>query len=117
MAVRLVAGVESLLEDAALKIAQKAVVTEKGFAPVSSGRLMASIHYIKTGKCAYIVTTQAFGDNGFQYPARIEKGQPVVPTQAKALHFVVHGKSVYTKYAKPSAKSRFAKNTISNLHI
>lgn len=118
MAVRLVEGVERLLEDATLKIAQKAVIIEKHKAPVSSGQLMASIHYIKTGKCAYIITTQAFGDNGFQYPARVEAGQDVVPTQAKVLRFVVHDTTVYAKRTsvKPT-RSHFADKTIKNLHI
>ena len=117
MAVRLVAGVEEIVEDAASQIADKAVIMEKHNAPVSSGKLMASIHKIAMDRFSYVITTNAFGDNGFQYPARIEAGQGVVPTQAKALHFVVHGKSVYTKHAKASSKSGFANKTISNLHI
>ena len=117
MAVRLTAGVEKLLADATAKIANKAVILEKHYAPVSSGRLMASIHKIKIDEFSYVITTNAFGDNGFQYPARIEAAQDVVPTQAKVLHFNVHGKSVYTKHAKASSKSKFADKTISNLHI
>lgn len=115
--VRLVAGVEGLIEKAASQIADKAVVIEKSNAPVSSGKLMASIHKVSTSRFSYIITTQAFGDNGFQYPARIEAGQAVVPTVAKKLHFVVHGHEVYTKRAAASSKSHFAKNTMSNLHI
>lgn len=118
MAIRLVNGIETLVEEAASKIADKAVILEKHNAPVSSGKLMASIHKIAIDRFSYVITTNASGDNGFQYPARIEAGQAVVPTQAKALRFSVKGgKPFYTKYAKPSSKSHFAKNTKDNLHI
>lgn len=115
--VHIAQGIETLVEEAASKIADKAVVLEKSKAPVSSGNLMASIHKEATSRFSYIITTNASGDNGFQYPARIEAGQAVVPTRAKYLHFYVHGNEVYTKRAKASIKSHFAKNTKDNLHI
>ena len=117
MSVRLEAGVRELLKKGAERVANKAVVIEKSNAPVSSGRLMASIHKIQMGEFSYVITTRAFGDNGFQYPARIEAGQGVTATNAKALHFVVNGTEIHTKSVRPSAKSGFANKTISNLHI
>lgn len=113
MAVDLVSGVEKIVHDGGQKFVNKVVAVEKSLAPVSSGRLMASIHADPVGLGTWIVTTTAFGDNGFQYPARIEAGEGVVATNAKALHFVVHGKSVYTKAVSASSKSGFAKKTIS----
>lgn len=117
MAVHIEDGVSELIEKAASQIADKAVILEKSYSPVSSGRLMTSIHKVATSRFSYIITTNASGDNGFQYPARIEAAQDVVPTNAKALHFVVHGREIYTKHAKASAKSKYANNTMKNLHI
>lgn len=117
MAIRLVAGIEDLVDDASEKIALQAVDMAKGYAPVDTGQLQGSIRKIKVGLASWKITTFAYGDNGFEYPARIEAGQPVVATHAKALHFVAHGKDIHTKRAAPSSKSHFAKKTISNLHI
>lgn len=113
MAVKLVEAVEKIIHDGGQQFVNKVVVVEKSLAPVSSGKLMTSIHALPTGKFSWVVTTNAFGDNGFQYPARIEAGQGVVATNAKALHFVVHGKEVYTKSVGASSKSGFAKKTVS----
>jgi len=117
MAVHLVDGVTELIDDASSKIALKAVDMAKGYAPVDTGQLKASIMQHKMGLASWLISTDAYGDNGFQYPARIEAGQEVVATHAKALRFVTHGHEVWTKRAAPSSKSHFAKKTISNLHI
>lgn len=117
MAVHLVDGITELVEDASEKIALKAVDMAKGYAPVDTGQLKASIKQHRTGLASWMISTDAYGDNGFQYPARIEAGQAVVATNHKALHFVAHGHEVWTKRAAPSSKSHFAKKTISYLHI
>lgn len=115
--VHLVYGITELIEDASEKIALKAVDMAKGYAPVDTGQLKQSIKQHKTGTASWLISTDAIGDNGFAYPARIEAGQDVRATKAKALHFVTHGVEVRTKRAKASSKSHFAKKTISNLHI
>lgn len=117
MAVHLVYNIEHLIEDASEKIATKAVNMAKDYAPVDTGQLRGSIQKRKIGKASWQITTFAYGDNGFEYPARIEAGQGVRVTHAKVLRFVSHGVEVHTKYAAPSSKSHFAKKTISSLHI
>lgn len=117
MAVHLVDGVTDLIEDASEKIALKAVNMAKHYAPVDTGQLKGSIQKRKIGVAAWQVSTFAYGDNGFEYPARIEAGQAVVAHRGRLLHFVTHGVEVRTPYAAPSSKSHFAKKTISNLHI
>lgn len=104
--------VERLIQLGGQEFVDQVVTTEKGFAPHSSGKLRASIHAEQIGKFRWLVTTNALGENGFAYPARIEAGQEVVPTKKKALHFKVHGKEIYTKRARASYQSHFARNTV-----
>lgn len=117
MAVHIEDGISELIDDASEKIALQAVNMAKGYAPVDTGQLKGSIQKHKTGLASWQVSTFAYGDNGFEYPARIEAGQGVTAHRGRLLRFVTHGVEVRTKYAAPSSKSHFAKKTISNLHI
>lgn len=113
MAVALTSEVKQLIKAGANQFVEEVVSYEKSVAPVDSGRLAGSIHAFPTGEFSWRVTTSSSGDNGFAYPARIEMGEGVVATRAKALHFVSHGQEIYTKAVGASSKSGFAKKTIS----
>lgn len=115
--VHLASEIEDMLADAASRIADMAVSQEKAEAPVISGQLRASIHKVPQGRFAYKIVTDAYGDNGFAYPAHIEAGEGVVATNAKALHFKIGGREIITKSTQPSAKSHFARKTIAYIHI
>ena len=83
-------------------------------APVETGQLSGSIKKINIGLGEYIITTNAYGHNGFEYPAHIEAGQGVRATRKKALAFnAVPAGLVITKSTKPSAMSHFMKKTVS----
>ena len=115
--VRLVAGVEELIQKGGEEVAKQAVELAPLYTPESSGRLVHSITVTQVDHFKWRVSTHAYGDNGFEYAARIEAGQGVVATQAKVLHFKVHGRDIYAKSVGASKKSHFMKNTKSNLHI
>lgn len=109
MAVHLVDGIERLVELGMQDIVQDEIVPyAKREAPHDTGRLRASIHAIQTGRFDWIVTTNARGDNGVEYPARIEKGQAVYPTKAKALWYHKRWHSM----ARASYQSHFMENTV-----
>ena len=113
MAVNLVRGFEREVDRVmGLKI-QEIVAAERGFAPVDTGNLAGSITGRKVSLGKYIVTTNAVGRNGFAYPAWIEFGETIYPTNKKVLHFIAHGRQVYAKSAGPSAQSHYAQKTIS----
>lgn len=115
--VHLVEEIEDRLADAASIIADMAVSQEKAEAPVISGQLRASIHKVPQGRFAYKIVTDAYGDNGFAYPAHIEAGEGVVATHSKALRFTINGREIVTKSTRPSVKSHFARKTIAYIHI
>ena len=121
MAVRLVQGVQKLIDKGGDMFAKKVVMTEKSLAPWDSGRLASSITAIKTGLGSYTVTTNAVGDNGVAYPARIEAGQAVYPTgkfvhnfyDGRGLVPAIYYKGKWHEMANPSHQSHFAKKTVS----
>lgn len=106
--VHLARAVEKIIDTQADEFVNEVVAYEKSIAPVDTGRLVASIHSEKMGLGSYIVTTAAYGDNGFEYPARIEAGQAVYPTRAKALWY----HDSWHSMARPSSRSHFARNTV-----
>lgn len=112
MAVRLVEAMEDMAEEAMEKFVDDTVVTAKSFAPNLSGRLANSIHAVRLDRFEWLVKTNAEGNKGFAYPAHIEAGEGVVATQAKALHFRIHGREIYTKSTAPSSQSGFMKKTV-----
>jgi len=113
MAVDIVGGITKLVDQGAGQFMQEVVATARGNAPVDTGFLSSSISGVKVGVGKYEVGTNAVGRNGFAYPARIEFGQEVTATHAKALHFVSHGNQITTKHAAPSKQSHFMKKTVS----
>lgn len=113
MTVSLVAHVMKLIDEQAGEIVDKVVDTMKEEAPRDSGMMADSISATQTGKYSWIVSTHATRpatkrSPAFEYPARIELGQEVVPTKAKALWF--HGG--WHKRSRASAKSGFAAKTV-----
>lgn len=109
MAVYIAAKVENYILDKSEEIVQDVVSTMKAEAPRDSGQMANSIRSIRTGKFKWIISTHAANPiNGFEYPARIELGQAVYPTKAKALWF--HGR--WHKVSRASSKSGFAKRTV-----
>lgn len=109
MAVQLVALVEKAINEQAEDIVKQVVATMKEEAPKDSGQMANSISSVKTGQFTWLVSTHASNPiNGFEYPARIELGQTVYPTKAKALYF--HGG--WHKKSNASKKSGFAKRTV-----
>ena len=113
MAVRLTDGVEQMVRKGSDFLTEEMVSVAAANAPIETGTLAGSIKKINVGLGEYIITTNAYGHNGFEYPAHIERGQGVVPTKKKALSFyaVPVGK-VLTKSTKPSAQSHFMHNTV-----
>ena len=87
------------------------------YTPQISGRLVHSIRVVKVADGEWRVSTNAHGDNGFDYPAHIEKGQPVHATYAKALHFRIRGQDIYAKSVKGSSQPKFMENTKNSIHI
>lgn len=109
MTVSLEAPIVKLITEQAQDIVDDVVSTMKENAPVDSGAMAASISATKTGKYTWIVSTHVANPlNGFEYPARIELGQEVKPTHAKALYF--HGG--FHARSRASKKSGFAKKTV-----
>lgn len=109
MAVYIVATIQNYILDKSEDIVKDVVKTMKNEAPKDSGQMADSIGAIRTGKFTWIVSTHASNPyNGFEYPARIELGQAVYPTKAKALWF--HNK--WHKKSSASKKSGFAKATV-----
>lgn len=109
MAVYIVATVKNYMLEKSEDIVRQVVTTMKGNAPVDSGAMANSISPIRTGEFRWIISTHAANPvNGFEYPARIELGQAVYPTKAKALWF--HDR--WHKKSSASKKSGFAKRTV-----
>lgn len=114
MSVRLVYGVEQMVRKGSDYLTEEMVSFAASEAPFETGQLMASIKKINVGLGEYIITTNAYGHNGFEYPAHIEAGQGVKATKKKALVFnAVPAGLVITKSTKPSAKAGFMKKTVS----
>lgn len=114
MTVHLVDNVMKMIDEQAEKIVEDIVQTMKDNAPVDSGQMRDSISAKKVGKYRWIISTHATRpatntSPAFEYPARIELGQTVYPTKAKALWF--HGR--WHKKSAASKKSGFAKKTVS----
>ena len=116
--VHLARAVEKIIDTQADEFVSEVVAYEKSIAPVDTGRLVASIHSEKMGLGSYIVTTDAYGDNGFEYPARIEAGQAVYPTGKFMHNFgdglvpAIYFKHAWHEMARPSSRSHFARNTV-----
>lgn len=104
------------LDRVCLDFANKAMRLASTNAPKDSGALAGSIdlHFLGTGK--YKISTNAAGSNGFEYPARIEAGEWVVPN-ANNKRGAIWFKGNWHLAAAPSSKSHFMKNTVSSLHI
>ena len=113
MAVNLVAPIEQVILTVGDDLANKAVEIAKGNAPVDTGQLSASINTYKTSKWSWRVLTDAYGWNGFEYPARIEAGEAVYPTKKNYVWF--HGQPHL--FASASGQSHFMKKTMESLHI
>lgn len=117
MAISLGDVVVNIAEEAGNKLANEAVIIAKGNAPVDSGNLRGSIHAEKTGDARWKITTNAVGENDFAYPARIEKGEEVLPNPMTNPKGVIwfHGK--YHKKARASNEKEFMLRTMNSLHI
>lgn len=121
MPVRLYAGVRDLCDKGGDMFVKKVVMTEKSLAPWDTGRLASSIAPIKHKIGSYTVSTNAAGDNGVEYPARIEAGDAVYPTgrymhnfyDGRGLVPAIYYKGKWHEMANPSHRSHFAKKTVS----
>ena len=121
MAVKLYSTVEKLIDKGGDLFVQKVIMTEKSLAPWDTGRLANSIMSIKHKVGSYTVTTNAAGDNGVEYPARIEAGDAVYPTgrymhnfyDGRGLVPAIYYKKKWHEMANPSHQSHFAKKTVS----
>lgn len=115
MSVRIVEGVEQMVRKGSDFLTEEMVSVAASNAPFETGNLSGSIKKINIGLGEYIITTNAYGHNGFEYPAHIEAGQGVRATTKKALVFSVPGRKepIITKSTKPSAQSHFMRKTVS----
>lgn len=116
MAFDLYTPTRKLLMQACNEVADKAMRMAQVNAPKDSGRLAMSIEWISQGIGRYTVITNAVGDNGFPYPARIEAGEGVVPN-SRNKYGAIWFKGNWHLAAAPSTQSGFMKKTVSNLHI
>lgn len=117
MAVDILGGIEDMVDKGGTQFVEQVRMTAVGNAPFETGMLAGSISFTKVALGEYVISTHAKGYNGTEYPLRIEFGEPVVPTVKKALKFWAPGggyagRPIITKYAAPSTKSHFARNTI-----
>lgn len=125
MAVHFEATLRNLFNEAGDQIVKRFEAQAKTNAPHDSGRLAASIHTVKDGEFHWTVSTHASGDNGFQYPARIEAGEPVVPSGKYHHNFggslgwrpAIWYKDAWHTGAKPSIQSHFMERTIAQFRI
>ena len=113
--VNLVSAVDNKVLEIADNFAEGAVKIAKGNAPKDSGKLIASINMYKTGRYSYLVTTDAVGSNGFDYPARVEAGEAVYPNPNGPGYIWFHGGPHL--FASDSAQSHFMQRTMEMLHI
>lgn len=110
MAVHMVKEMERYVELEMQEFVLDTVVpAAKEAAPHDTGNLKQHIYAYQTSKFRWIVTTNSHGENGVAYPARIELGQAVYPTNKPALWF--HKK--WHSMARASSESHFMKNTVS----
>lgn len=99
---------------------RQGVNAAKGFAPKRSGKLAASIHSYQTSPSSWLVTTAASGSNGFAYPARIEFGEPVVPTGKYTFHGVPaiwYEDEWHPGGARATEQPEFMKKAMQSIHI
>lgn len=121
MAVRLYSAVEELVDKGGDLFVKKVIMTEKSYAPWDTGNLANSIMSIKHKVGSYTVTTNAVGENGVAYPARIEAGQAVYPSgrymhnfyDGRGLVPAIYYKKKWHEMANPSHRSHFASKTVS----
>lgn len=125
MAVHFEATLRNLFNEAGDQIVKRFEAQAKTNAPHDSGRLANSITSVKDGEFHWTVSTHASGDNGFEYPARIELKQPVIPSGRYMHYFPKLGqvlpaiwyKGGWHTGAKPSGQSEFMKRTIAQFRI
>lgn len=111
-------GVKALLdENVDSEISRQVKMYAELYTPQISGRLVHSIRVVKITDGQWRVSTHAYGDNGTEYAAHIEKGQAVHATVKKALHFRIRGQEVFAKSVKGSKKAGFMKKTKNSIHI
>lgn len=123
MAVHLETTLTNMFEDAGQRIVSIFVAQAKANAPVASGQLAGSISAVRDGMWHWTVSTHASGANNFEYPARIEAGEPVIPTgnfthnfgagQEPAIWFY----GTWHKKASASNRSHFMQITMSQFRI
>lgn len=88
------------------KSIQEEIISANG--SVASGQLLGSIEIEQNDDYSYTIGTTL---EDF-YPLVVEKGRgPVVPVNAKYLHFYVDGNEVFTKYSGPSEPRPFVEPT------
>lgn len=100
--------------------AKQGVRAAKGFAPHDSGNLAGSIHSMQTSRSSWLVTTAATGSNGFAYPARIELGEPVIPTGKytyKGVPAIWYKGTWHPGGARASSQSSFMRKAMAAIHI
>lgn len=116
MAVWIARGIEEIAREAGEQLSQQAVEMARAFAPNETGQLANKINAIEISPFKWRVSTHA-SNHGFEYPAHIEAGQEVYPTNGKALKFRIHGREIIVKKTKASSQAGFMKKTMENLHI
>lgn len=130
MAVYIVGHLDTVVVEALDRLADDGVSIAKSNAPHDSGALEDSIHKEVTGLYSRKVTTNAAGSSGkkankkrFEYPARIEAGDEVIPSGRYKHNFgagpepAIWFKGRWHKKAGASAKSGFMEKTMNMLHI
>ena len=79
-----------------------------------SGKLYRSIKAVPTGP--YSTSVGPFMDHF--YPICVEKGRgDVYPVKAKALHYTVKGKEIFSKHSKPAKAEPFVAPTRKALNV
>ena len=115
MAIDLVRNLERLIDQGSDRFAEEVRIAAAHNAPYETGMLSGSIIKIKNGLADYTIQTNAYGFNGFEYPAHIELGQGVTATKKKALSFyAVPAGKVVVKSTKPSSRSHFMQKTVNS---
>lgn len=86
------------------------VPTAKSYAPVDTGNLRANIYAYQVSEFHWIVTTNSHGENRFEYPARIEMGEEVLPSPGNTRGIWFHKK--WHSKARATSQPHFMRNTV-----